>query len=80
MSKAMNFYLLQKNKGGKYGQKFLDRTKKLTTNTLKKTLKKVIQETLEEKGDLCENKIEEKITKLLQIILVRIQENLLPQK
>ena len=61
--KGHGFLSFAKNKGGEYGQKFLDRTKKLTTNTLKKTLKKVIQETLEETGDLCGNKIEEKITK-----------------
>ena len=47
----------------KYGQKFLDSTKKSTTDTLKAGSQRVIQKMPEATGDLVGNKIAEKTTK-----------------
>ena len=53
-----------KNLNDKYSQKFLDTTKKSTTDTIKTPSKRAIQKTAEATGDLIGNKIADKITNI----------------
>ena len=56
-----------KNLSNNQGQKFLDSTKKSTTDAIKTTSKRAIQKTAEAKGDLIGNKIADKITNVDRI-------------
>ena len=72
----MDFYLLlknmckntgksiSKNLSGIYSQKRLDHAKQSFIDALKTTSKRVIQETAEATGDLIDNKIADRITKV----------------
>ena len=51
-----------KSLSNKYGQKFLDKAKKFTTDTIKTASKRAIQKTAEATGDLIGNKIADRIT------------------
>ena len=53
-----------KNLRGKYTQKLLDHAKQSATDTLKSTSKRVIQKAAEATGDLIDNKIADKVTKI----------------
>ena len=53
-----------KNLRNKYGQKLLDTTKKSTTDAIKTASKRAIQKTAEATGDLIDNKIADKITRV----------------
>ena len=57
---------IAKNLSGKYSQKFLDRNKKSTTNTINTASKRAIQKIAEATGDLIGSKIVDKI-KMFQI-------------
>ena len=56
-----------KNLSNNQGQKFLDSTKKSTTDAIKTTSKRAIQKTAEAKDDLIGNKIADKITNVDRI-------------
>ena len=53
---------MRKSLNNKYGQKFLHRAKKSTTDAIKTAPKRAIQKTAEATGDLIGNKIADKIT------------------
>ena len=53
-----------KNLSGKYSQKLLDHTKKSATEALEISSKRVTQKTVKATGDLIENKIADKITRV----------------
>ena len=55
---------ISKNLSSKYSQKGLDHTKQSAPNSLKIVSKKVIQKTAEGTGDLIDNKIADRITKV----------------
>ena len=55
-----------KNVSSKYSQHCLDRAKRSATDALKIASKRVIQKTAEATGDLIDNKIADKITKILR--------------
>ena len=56
-----------KNLSNKYGQLFLDSTKKSTTEAIKTASKRTIQKTAEAAVDLIGNKIAENITSVSEI-------------
>ena len=49
---------------GEYSQKLLDHAKKFVTDALKSSSKRVIQKTAEATGDLIDDKISDRITKV----------------
>ena len=53
-----------KNLSSKYSQKLIDHAKQSATNALETSSKKAIQKTAEVTGDLIENKIADRITKV----------------
>ena len=55
---------ISKNLSGKYSQKFLDDAKQFAADALKSRWKKVIQKTVKATGDLIDNEIDDKITKV----------------
>ena len=63
--KGYGFLSFAKNMGksssNKYGQNFLDRAKKPTTDAIKTASKRATQKTAEATGDLIGNKIDDKI-------------------
>ena len=60
---------ISKNLSGKSSQKLLDHTKRFFTGALKTALKKKFKKSAEATGDLIDNKIGGKITKVLKISL-----------
>ena len=74
--KVYGFLSFAKNMGKKCGQTLLYTTKKSAADTLKIASDRGIQKTAETTGNLFGNKI----IRLLQRVVVRIQENCLPRK
>ena len=78
--KGYGFLSFAKNMGkclsNKYGQKLLDSAKKSTTDAIKAASKRAIQKIAEATGGLIGNKIADKITKLL-ILLIVFRKNLI---
>ena len=68
--KGYGFLYFAKNMGkslsNKYGQKFLDRAKRSTTDAIKTVSERAIQKMAEATGDLIGNKIADKITSVLK--------------
>ena len=55
---------ISKNLSNKYGHKLLDHAKKSPVDSLKTSSERVIQKTAEATGDLSNNKIANRITKV----------------
>ena len=55
---------ISKNLSGKYRKKLLDHAEKSATDALKTSSERVIQKTAEATGDLIDNKIPNRITKV----------------
>ena len=53
-----------KSLSNKYGQNLIDRAQKSTTDVIKTASKRAIQKTAEATGDLIDNKIADKITRV----------------
>ena len=56
---------VSKNQIGKYSQRLLDRAKQSATDAFKTASKRAIKKTAEATGDLIDNKIADRITKVL---------------